>query len=249
MTPQKIREIEQSTHDQNKNLLWFSVRSYRITASKFGQVFHCKADTPPNSLVVQILGKKQFSSASMDWGIQNEQRALDKYQLFKKESGEEVTCARSGFVVCEEYPFLGASPDAVVYDPHTPNSFGLVEIKCQFSAREAAKSSTFCCSLHSGTDGSKTLKLKRTHNYFCQVQGQLGITGRSWCDFVGYTEKGFHCERITYDEDFWTKELLPKLISFFNTCVGYEIVCPVHMLGIPVRDLSRTGETILGPTQ
>lgn len=55
MTPQ---EIEQSTRDQNKNLLWFSVRSYHITASNFGQVFHRKTHTPPNSLVLQILGKK-----------------------------------------------------------------------------------------------------------------------------------------------------------------------------------------------
>lgn len=67
----------------------------------------------------------------------------------------------------------------------------------------------------------------------------MAVTGRSWCDFVVYTEKGFSCERITYDNDFWTNELLPKLISFFDNCVGPEIMCPVHMLGMPIRDYSK----------
>ena len=47
MHPQKLREIEQSTRDQNKSLLWYSVRRYRITASFFGAVFHRKPETPP----------------------------------------------------------------------------------------------------------------------------------------------------------------------------------------------------------
>ena len=243
MTPQKIREIEQSTLDQSKNLLWFSVRSYRITASYFGQIFHRRPETPPNSLVLQILGKTSFSSQATNWGIKNEVKALEKYKLVKKDSRKEVTCARLGIVIYDDYPFLGASPDAVVYDAHAHSPFGLVEIKCPFSVRvliptEAAESTTFFCSLENSSDGVRTLKLKRTHNYYCQVQGQMAITGRTWCDFVVYTEKGLHCERINYDKIFWTEDLLPRLISFYDNCLGPEIVCPVHVLGMQVRDIS-----------
>ena len=31
-----------------------------------------------------------------------------------------------------------------------------------------------------------------------------------------YTEKGISVERITFDSEFWNKELLPKLIDFYD---------------------------------
>ena len=46
-------------------------------------------------------------------------------------------------------------------------------------------------------------RLKRGHQYYFQIQGQLGITGASWCDFVIYTNKGMSIERITSDPQFW----------------------------------------------
>ena len=42
----------------------------------------------------------------------------------------------SGFVISDEYPFLGASPDAVVYEPSLPYPHGLAEVKCPFSVRD-----------------------------------------------------------------------------------------------------------------
>ena len=33
-------------------------------------------------------------------------------------------------------------------------------------------------------------KLKRTHVYYAQVQGQMGSTGAQWCNFVVYTKNG-----------------------------------------------------------
>lgn len=41
--------------------------------------------------------------------------------------------------------------------------------------------------------------LKKDHQYFSQVQGQLGICGVDWCDFVVYTNKGMDIERILFD--------------------------------------------------
>lgn len=48
-----------------------------------------------------------------------------------------------------------------------------------------------------------------------QVQGQLGICHKHWCDLVFYTEKGFVVDLIYFDELFY-KEIVAKLISFFE---------------------------------
>jgi len=30
--------------------------------------------------------------------------------------------------------------------------------------------------------------------YYAQVQGQIGVTGAKWCDFITYTSKGIYIE-------------------------------------------------------
>ena len=87
-----------------------------------------------------------------------------------------LTDSKSGFVVNENYPFLGVSPDAVVHDTQEKNPFGLAEVKCPYSFRnqtpfEAAQSTSFCCELVE-KDNTTFLKLKHSHPYYCQVQGQ-----------------------------------------------------------------------------
>ena len=37
---------------------------------------------------------------------------------------------------------------------------------------------------------------KRNHEYYTQVQGQMGVSGASWCDLIVYTKKGTSVERI-----------------------------------------------------
>ena len=236
----KLHEIEQSTRDQNRNPLWYSVRKYRLTASYFGAVHRRRPTTPPHSLVMQIIQGHRFTSRATDWGIQNEAVALKKYCQLQQDSGHNgLYCTKSGFVISEEYPFLGASPDAVVHDPtNLEEPFGVVEVKCPFSFRQftpidAAKSASFFCELSSS---GSNLKLKHSHQYYCQVQGQMAITGRKWCDFVVYTEQGISVERISFDSEFW-KDLLQRLISFYDNCLAPELVCPVHVLGISVRNL------------
>ena len=59
----------------------------------------------------------------------------------------------------------------LVHDPtNLEEPFGVVEIKCPFSFRQftpvdAAKSGSFFCEINSS---GGTLKLKRSHEYFCQ---------------------------------------------------------------------------------
>ena len=70
-----------------------------------------------------------------------------------------------------------------------------------------------------------------SHPYYSQVQGQMDIGERAWCNFVTYTEKGVSVEKIPFDSAFWEKELLPKLVHLWECCVAPEIVAPLHHLG------------------
>ena len=65
----------------------------------------------------------------------------------------------------------------------------------------------------------------------------MALTEREWCDFIVYTEIGISVERIKFDSDFWNSHLLPKLSTFFDNSLAPEIVSPVHVLGLPVRNL------------
>ena len=116
---------------------------------------------------------------------------------------------RSGFIVSDDHPFLGASPDAVVYNPDNKDLFGLAEVKCPYSVHlitpaEVCSRKDFCSTLETSSTGQHQLKLKRKHKYYCQVQGEMGISRRKWCDFIIFTTKGL---RIPFDTDFWNNEL------------------------------------------
>ena len=62
--------------------------------------------------------------------------------------------------------------------------------------------------------------LKRNHPYFSQVQGQMAVGERPWCDFVIYTTEGLSAYRVLFDSEFWENTSLPKLISFYDNCVA-----------------------------
>lgn len=227
----KIREIERETRDQAQSPLWFSVRKYRITASFFGEIFSRLPQTPPHHLVLRIIDPKPFSSAATEWGKVHESVALEQYIKYHKDRGNvSLVASNAGFVISEDEPYLGASPDGYVYDPSSLECFGLVEIKCPYKFREhtigeACHNKQFYCELVPQSGGGHPLiQLKKSHSYYCQIQGQMAITGRAWCDFVVYTTKDFLVERVAFDKSFWLEKLLPKLKDFYDKCVAPEIV-------------------------
>ena len=146
-------------------------------------------------------------------------------------------CNKAGFVISSEYPFNGTSPDGYVYDPVATEQYGLVEIKCPYKFRnqtpeDAASDKNFYCALV-----NEKVVLITNHNYYCQVQGQMAITKRSWCDFVVYTTCGISIERIRFDLDFWSRTMLPRLVDFYDNCLCPAIVSPIHLVGMKMHDL------------
>ena len=245
LSEEKLREIEFNTRKQRQSNQWFEVRRYRLTSSLFGHVLRRRSDTPPDSLVLRILQPKQFSTPATSWGITHEPLAITKYTEYQHEQGHDgLIVAPSGFLISKTYPFLGASPDGSVYDPsNRSHPFGFLEVKCPFShhnvtPEEACQDKQFCCAVQEDADGTKQVVLKRDHPYFAQIQGQMAIGERPWCDFVVYTTKGLSVHRVLFDIDYWENILLPKLVSFYDNCIAPEIVSPIHTLGLPLRDLS-----------
>ena len=51
--------------------------------------------------------------------------------------------------------------------------------------------------------------------------------------------KGISIERIYFNELFWEKKLLPKLVSFYDSCLAPEILHPMHAFGVSIHDLSK----------
>ncbi len=243
VTAEKAREIERNTHQQRNSQLWFSVRRYRITSSLFGAVLSRKDTTQPDSLVLRIIQPRALSTPAIQHGINHENLALKEYIKYKSslaETNNDLIVTPSGFRINPSYSCLGSSPDGAVYDPsNTSQPYGFLEIKCPYTCRnvlpvEACTKTGFYCTLKDGK-----LELKRNHQYYAQVQGQMGIGERPWCDFVIYTTKGISVERILLDEKYWKEKLLPKLNAFYDNCVAPELVSPLHVLGLPMRDLSK----------
>ena len=242
LSEDKIRHIEQNTREQRRSPLWHSVRRYRLTASNFGAVMSRRLDTAPDNLVLHLLQPREISTPAMRYGIEMEPVAIAQYVQHQNTHGHPgLTVSSSGFIRSASHPFLGASPDGVVYDPsNSQQPFGFVEVKSPYKVRnilpaQACSTLGFFCTI----DGTGHLQLKKNHSYYAQVQGQMAVGQRPWCDFVVYTTKQISVQRIGFDESFWKDALLPKLSAFYDNCVCPEIVSPVHALGLPVRDLSK----------
>lgn len=221
-------EWERKTVGQHKNELWFEKRMNRLTASKFGAVAKRLPHTSCHNMVKSILYARSLTTEAITFGRDHEEVAI---KLYENTTGNSV--APCGLFIDTSNPFLGASPDGLVGDD------GIVEVKCLASVKEetlseAVKAKKKLC-LEITKEG--VLQLKKSHNYHYQIQGQLAVTNRNWCDFVVYTKKGeLFVERIKKDTKFWTNEILPKLTRFYNDCLLPEILDSRIVRGMKVRD-------------
>ena len=213
ITQEECSEIERKTRGQVKNKLWKRARHGRLTSSNFGLVCKRKKETYDGALKT-VMDYSKFENDYVKWGRNHEPAARRKYSVVTKQT--VTTC---GLFVNKDFPHLAASPDGII---QTGNGNGLLEIKCPYKWRdctpeEAAKDPQFCCKLVNGN-----LKLKEKHSYYYQVQGQMAIAKFQWCDFVVWTLKGIHVERIKFDLKFW-QDALKTLNKFYVKAVIPEL--------------------------
>ena len=146
---------------------WFQARLGKVTASRVADVLakiKSGESASRRNYKIQLVserltGERQetYINQAMQDGIDREQFARDRYvQQFGEV--EEV-----GFI---QHPTLeaGASPDGLI------GTDGIIEIKCRMG------------STHTETLITQEVPSK----YVPQIQFQLLVTGRKWCDFVSY---------------------------------------------------------------
>ena len=159
----------------------------------------------------------------LPWGIEKEPVAKAAYLSYMtrcRHYGFE--CKQSGFYINPIWPHLGATPDGLISCSCCGD--GLLEIKCPEKYKHVdprtVQHKTFC--LQPGRYG---MHLSKCHDIYYQIQGQLAICERQYCDFVCWTEGGMYVERIDYDEEFFEK-MRPGLDRFF-----VEVMLPRILTG------------------
>ena len=206
--------IEGETRGQKDNAKWFDMRKNRISSSNFGRVCKRKDNISQEKLVSELVNGKDISHIpAVKYGIDNESNAVSIYANYM----QPLQILDCGVVISPKMPWLCSSPDRKVIDRDF--GFGLMEIKCPYTLRnlrpeDACRDPSFYCEIVEGKP-----RLKHKHDYYYQIQGQLGICGLAWCDFVVFFQKGIIIERIKFDNEFWNK-MIAQLTVFYH----------VHML-------------------
>lgn len=139
-----------------------------------------------SELKYQDSDKEEYQSFYMERGSVTEYEARRVYSAVVEQEVDEVGLVEAdgefdGFVVC--------SPDGLVGDD------GIIEIKCLVAKYHEQ---------YTNPDSDKYQYIEP--KYRTQVQFNLFVTGRQWCDFVYYHPRaGIHIIRINRDEDYIKK--------------------------------------------
>lgn len=185
----KIIDVEQNSPE------WFAVRCGVPSASNFDKLITTKGEPSKQAqkylyalAAEKLSGIKEegFQSKAMLKGIETEAEAVAYYELTRGVDVQPV-----GFVLHESERY-GASPDRLV------GSEGLLELKCPLPSSHV----------------SYLLENNLYQDYMQQVQGQLLVTGRKWCDLMSYS-RGLKplIVRVERDEAFLSK--LQSIIETF----------------------------------
>lgn len=172
--PLEIFDCEQGTPE------WFAARLGIPTASCFGQILAKGEGKTRRAYLLKLAGESitgeladSFGNAHTERGHAMEPDARNLYAFDHDVEPQLVGFMRRGRV--------GASPDSLIGDD------GLLEIKTKLP--------------HLQLDVLDKGKLPSEH--VAQVQGQLWVSGRAYCDFVSYWPRlPLFCVRVERDEKY-----------------------------------------------
>lgn len=115
-----------------------------ITASRMLSVLRktdeagtVKDQQSTDNLTIQILGyKKEVKTKAMNWGLMNEPLARKRYKTISQKCHTNFSVSEMGLVLSVDWPYVGASPDAVVHCSCCGP--GAAEFKVTWTHREKA---------------------------------------------------------------------------------------------------------------
>ena len=181
-----ITSMEQGSQE------WLEMRLGKVTASRMKDVLTNGRGGNPSktaeSYMIELIAERLtgeskpfFENDAMRWGTETEPQARAMYEL---ESGNDVE--EVAFIVKDE--FIGVSPDGLI------GSAGMLEIKCPTTS----------------TQVRRALSGEYHNDYNPQIQAQLWVAEREWCDFVSFDPRldcgaSFLIERVNRDDVFISK--------------------------------------------
>jgi putative phage-type endonuclease len=185
---------------------WYKLKCGVISASHFSEVLNTGSGR--KTYMMRLLAERMteqpqegYSNSNMEWGIETEPQARQYYQDL-----HEVEIEQVGFVKMNDD--VGCSPDGLIGDD------GIIEIKCPLPS----------------THLDYIIKNKLPSTYVPQVQGQLWVCDRQWCDFVSFdprvTKRPYWSIRIERDENY-----IKKLSEAVN-----QFVEEIHELEIKLQE-------------
>ena len=196
--------IEKSTRQQSKCQMWHEERKWRITASRFGDIVKATKRRKMDLLCKSIYAPKNLTNKAVLHGRKYEKTAIKKFEEEKK-----VCVKKCGLMVDVNHGFMAATPDGIT-DKY------IIEVKCPYKGRneQITKSLKYFPYLDIDEDGN--LSVRKSHNYYFQIQGQLMISKQDKCVFIVYTFVDFVTIDVPYDSNFCDNELKPALSRFYS---------------------------------
>ena len=237
--------INSQTIEQRNNPLWFKERRIRLTASNFGKISKKRQSTHCRGLVYNILYANEEQDLdyieAIKYGKENEEFGKKTYE---EKSGNIVE--KSGLWVHLVYPWLAWSPDGLIEDNGEQGLFEVKWIAAKNFRNETILNYTKNYKKSCLFEENGTITLKKSHDYYFQIQGQLFITKRSFCDLAIFTKIDYHIERIVKDEGFFLEKCFEKLKIFYFLAYLPEIILKNYVKKKNIIDLTRrTGEEII----
>ncbi|XP_059171127.1 uncharacterized protein LOC131952467 [Physella acuta] len=214
--------IEAATRDQSNSKDLFRQRAGHFTASRMQVCCNTNLAQPSLCLIKQVCYPKQqtYRSAGMKWGCQHERCALQQYAQIAGPKHRNFKITKSGLVVHPEVHYIGASPDGLVTCDCCGH--GVVEIKFPSCTKDKMMDDVSKKEAKNIGLGSNK-QLSSTHRYYYQIQTQMAATKSSYGDFIIWTTKDVHIERIFFDSNFWSS-ISVKAAEFFQKIILPELL-------------------------
>ncbi|KAG0419896.1 hypothetical protein HPB47_003809 [Ixodes persulcatus] len=155
-------------------------------------------------------------NAATAYGKRCEPKARQKY-----EATREVEVFTCGLIVSPSNPWLGCSPDGVLFDGGRPAK--LLEIKCPTKGQTMSAKALLATCDFLRRDDAGIYMLKERHTHYAQVQLGMALLDVRTCDLVVYADfdKSIEVLSVGLDEAFlWS--LLTKVKNVY-----FERILPV----------------------
>lgn len=222
------------TVGQHDNELWKRLRADRVTACSAGDVKSKQPTTARGKLV-----KSLYYGVNLDH-MDHIKDGHAAELVVKREYAEErgTPVVECGIFILPDQPHLGASPDGLV------GTDGLIEVKnfsllgaktiletfADVATRQKLRSALKFVDPKKWKN-KKNITIRRSDvevnnksKYYAQVQMQLALSNRKWCDLVLKCDQNKEIFRIYRNRSYWNDELLPALTNFYYDCFLPELV-------------------------